>query len=35
MNAEKYIDLVNENLKVVLKMGFDKYFIYQQDNDLK
>ena len=35
MNAEKYIDLVNENLEVVLKMGFDEYFILQQDNDLK
>ena len=36
MNADKFIDIINENLEeAVLKMDLDKEFILQQDNDPK
>jgi len=36
MNAEKYIEILNENLEVaVLKMGLNEGFVFQQDNDPK
>lgn len=36
MNAEKYIEILNENLKMaVLKIGIDEGFVFQQDNDPK
>ena len=36
MNADKYIEIINENLeKAVLKLGLEEEFILQQDNDPK
>ena len=36
MNADKYIDILNENLEeAVLKMGLVGGFVFQQDNDPK
>jgi len=35
MNADKYIEIINENLEeATVKMGREE-FIFQQDNDLK
>jgi len=34
MNADKHINIINENLeKAILKMNLDKEFIFQQGND--
>ncbi|XP_076640649.1 uncharacterized protein LOC143352207 [Halictus rubicundus] len=36
MNADKYINILNENLEeAVVKMGCDDEFVFQQDNDPK
>lgn len=36
MSTDKYIDIPNENLeKSILKMGFDKKWTLQRDNDSK
>ena len=36
MNADKYIEIINENLEeAVLKLGLEEKFILQQDNDPK
>ena len=36
MNADRYIEIINENLEeAVLKLGLEEEFILQQDNDSK